>query len=232
MKTTAFVLLLVFATTSFAADEIVFDCSTLAGWQKTGDWQVVGDVKLNATNDRVFVSQSGTGVLFNGAKGRTGDLVTTQEFGDVEVHVEFCVSKKSNSGVYYMGRYETQIYDSFGVEKDQYPGIECGGIYPWRNKDRAPMEGHSPRVNVSKAPGVWQSFDVIFRAPRFDANGKKTANAKFEKVVHNATVIHENVEVSRSTSGGFGGDEKATGPLRLQGDHGPIAYRNIRIRPL
>lgn len=230
MKTIA--LLLLASLPVLAADEIVFTCETLDGWQKPGAWQVAGGVKLNETNNNLLVAEPGKGVLVNGPTGRTTDLVTTQEFGDVEVHAEFCISKKSNSGIYFMGRYEVHIYDSLGVTNAPYPGIECGGIYPYRNAERQPMSGHSPRVNVSKAPGEWQSFDVIFRAPRFDSAGHKIADAKFEKVVHNGTVIHENVSVTRATSGGFGGAEKAAGPLRLQGDHGPVAYRNVRIRPL
>jgi hypothetical protein len=114
------------------------------------------------------------------------------------------------------------------VEKDKYPGIECGGIYPrWINE--ANVEGHSPRVNASKPPGEWQSFDIDFRAPRFDAGGKKIENARVVKVVHNGKLIHENVELKGPTRGGMANDEKAVGPLRLQGDHGPVAYRNIRI---
>jgi hypothetical protein len=70
---------------------------------------------------------------------------------------------------------------------------------------------------------------VTFRAPKFDASGTKTANAVFVKVVHNGKVIHENVEVSGPTRASGFGDEKPTGPLMLQGDHGPVAYRNIRL---
>jgi hypothetical protein len=87
-------------------------------------------------------------------------------------------------------------------------------------------------VNASRPPGEWQSFDVIFRAPRFDASGVKIANAKFVKVVHNGQVIHENIEVRGPTRGARFGDEKSAGPLLLQGDHGPVAYRNVRILPL
>jgi hypothetical protein len=132
-----------------------------------------------------------------------------------------------------MGRYEVQVYDSFGVEKDQYPGIECGGIYPrWSEQKKERIEGHSPRVNVSKPAGEWQSFDIKFRAPRFDTGGKKTENAKFVKVIHNGTVVHENVEVTGPTRATISETEVATGPLRLQGDHGPVAYRNIHIKPV
>jgi hypothetical protein len=149
----------------------------------------------------------------------------------VEVHVEFCIPKHSNSGVYLMGRYEVQIYDSFGVVKDEYPGLECGGIYPRWIGDKN-VGGSSPRVNVSKAPGEWQSFDITFRAPRFGPDGKKTGNARFVKVLHNGKLIHENLEVDGPTRATLWEDEKPTGPLRLQGDHGPVAYRDVQVREL
>ncbi|HLF95430.1 MAG TPA: family 16 glycoside hydrolase, partial [Planctomycetota bacterium] len=83
-----------------------------------------------------------------------------------------------------------------------------------------------------KAAGEWQSFDVVFLAPRFDAAGKKTANARFVKVTHNGQVIHEEVEVTGPTRAGAWEDEKPLGPIMLQGDHGPVAFRNLRVRPL
>ena len=132
------------------------------------------------------------------------------------------------SGLYFCGSHEVQVFDSYGKEP-QYPGISCGGIYPEWVKG-ANVRGHSPRVNVSRPAGEWQTFDVIYRAPRFDANGKKIANARFEKVVHNGTLVLEDVEIFGTTRSGL--PEKAMGPLRLQGDHGPVAYRNIRVREL
>lgn len=205
--------------------------SDFSAWrQPIGDWRIVGGVAEDPQNPQRLVAKDGSGVIVNGNKGKTSDLVTRDEFGDIEAHIEFLLSAKSNSGVYFMGRYEVQIYDSYGVEQDKYPGIECGGIYPeWINNQN--VRGHSPRVNVSRKPGEWQTFDVIFRSPRFDAAGKKTANAMFVKVVHNGKIVHENVEVFGPTRGGWG-DEKAVGPLRFQGDHGPIAYRNLRVREL
>jgi sugar phosphate isomerase/epimerase len=170
----------------------------------------------------------------NGDEGRTSDLVTREEWGDVEVHVEFLVPKGSNSGVYLMGRYEVQVLDSFGVAKSDYPGNECGGIYP-RWLDGTNVGGRSPRVNASRPPGEWQSFDVLFRAPRFDAAGRKTAHARFVKVVHNGITVHENVDVTGPTRAARYEDEAREGPrgpLQLQGDHGPVAYRNLRLRPV
>lgn len=122
------------------------------------------------------------------------------------------------------------MLDSLGVESPKYS--DCGGIYQ-RWKDGKGYEGVAPRTNASKAPGEWQTFEVVFHAPRFDEDGKKTANAKFVRVVHNGKVIQENVEVTGPTRAAtFENDEKPTGPIMLQGDHGPVAYRNLRIRPL
>jgi hypothetical protein len=153
------------------------------------------------------------------------------EHGDVEAQVEFCVPKNSNSGIYFMGRYEIQVLDSWGVEKPK--SGDCGGIYE-RWKDNQGYEGHPPRVNASKPPGEWQTFEVIFRAPRFDASGKKIQNARFIKVVHNGQVVHENVEVTGPTRAATYENvpEKSLGPIMLQGDHGPVAYRNITLKPL
>ncbi len=203
------------------------DLSAFAG--DTGDWEVVGEVKMDPADNRRFVTSPGTGVTVNGPNGRTRNLLSKLQHGDVEAHIEFVVPKGSNSGVYFQGRYEVQILDSWGVEHPKYG--DCGGIYQ-RWKDGKGFEGRPPRVNASRPPGEWQTFDCVFRAPRFDAQGKKIANAKFVKVVHNGKVVHENVEVTGPTRAAAFGDEKPTGPLMLQGDHGPVAYRNLWLRPL
>ena len=200
-----------------------------SAWRgNTGQWEIVGDTFTNPKNVKLLSSKTGSGVILNGPTGRTNNIVSKAEFGDIRAHIEFMVPKGSNSGIYFMGRYEIQVYDSYGVEKGQYPGIECGGIYErWDNNRNKGFEGHSPRVNASRAPGQWQTFDVIFRAPRFDKNGRKISNARFEKIVHNGILVHENVELTGPTRAGMYNDEKPTGPLMLQGDHGPVAYRNI-----
>jgi len=203
----------------------------LSTWQEpTGDWVIGGGAKTDPANPRRLVTTPGTGVLVNGPTGSTGNLLSKFQHGDVEAHVEFMVPQGSNSGVYFQGRYEIQVFDSWKVQKPKYG--DCGGIYE-RWGEKGGYEGHAPKVNASRAPGQWQTFDVIFRAPRFDAAGKKTANAKFVLVVHNGQVIHENVEVTGPTRAAtYEHDEKPLGPLMLQGDHGPAAYRNVRLRPL
>jgi hypothetical protein len=232
-----FMILLLFLAVRVSAKEsntsITLTGGDFSQWRdSTGQWQIAGDVFLKPENNKLLGIKAGTGVIVNGPDGRTTHLFSKDEFGDVKAHIEFMVSKDSNSGVYFMGRYEIQVFDS-QQKKSQYPGIECGGIYERWDENREPKgyEGHSPRVNASREPGQWQTFDIIFRAPRFNRRGQKVANARFEKVVHNGTVVHADVEVSGPTRASAYNDEKPTGPLMLQGDHGPVAYRNIRIEP-
>jgi len=194
-----------------------------------GTWAAVGAVALNPSAPRDFNSTPGEGVLLNSATSRTNNLITEAEFGDAEVHVEFCVPRGSNSGVFLMARYEVQIFDSWGVKEPQY--TDCGGIYArWSKEEKRKVEGHPPRINASKQPGEWQSFDIVFRAPRFDASGSKIENARFVKVIHNGVLVHENVEVTGPTNAAAYADEKPTGPVMLQGDHGPVAFRNLRVK--
>jgi len=198
----------------------------------TGTWQIAGGAMMDAQNPKRLAATNGSGVIVNGPKGKTVDVLSKADFGDVKAHVEFMVPQGSNSGVYFMGRYEIQVFDSWGVKQPQHS--DCGGIYQRWDEHRNPKgyEGRSPRVNASLPPGQWQSYDVIFRAPRFDAKGNKIANAKFVKVVHNGIVVHENEEVTGPTRASTYHDEQARGPLMLQGDHGSVAYRNIRILSL
>ena len=205
----------------------------LSPWRAdTAKWQVVGGARVYSSDDRVLTTTGGTGAIFNGPTGRTDNLFTKQEFGDVRAHIEFAIPKDSNSGVYLQSRYEIQVFDSW-QKQAEYPGIECGGIYERWDEDRNPKgyQGHSPRVNVSKAPGEWQTFDIVFRAPRFDKSGRKIANARFEKVVHNGVLVHSDVELTGPTRASAYEDEKPTGPLMLQGDHGSVAYRNLWVAP-
>lgn len=212
--------------------ERLYNGQDIAGWKTRGEgnaWLSAESVRVDPENPKQFIIRQGTGVLVNGPTGKTCDLITAQEFGDCEVHIEWTVPKESNSGVYLMGEYEIQICDSYG--KEQVTFSDAGGIYArWINEQN--VEGHAPRVNVSRAPGKWQSFDVVFRAPRFDAGGKKIENARFISVKQNGVLIHENVSLNGSTRGGLTGQEKARGPILLQGDHGPVAFRNFRVKPI
>jgi hypothetical protein len=143
------------------------------------------------------------------------------------------IPKQSNAGVKLMGRYEIQILDTHNAKK--LSGDSCGGIYPRAEQEpdyHHIDEGVPPRVNAAKPAGEWQSLEIEFIAPRFDMTGKKTSNAKFVRVVLNRKLIHENVEVSAPTGAAWRlVSEVPRGPLLLQGDHGPVAFRNIQVRP-
>jgi len=215
----------------------LFNGTSLDGWTANGEhtWRVAGGVALQPDNDRLLLIETGTGVMVNGDDGRTRDIRTTMEHGSCELHIEFCVAAGSNSGVYLMGQYEIQILDSEGTPDAELTPSSNGGIYPrWRTESRTNYEGSAPLRNASRAAGEWQVFDILFHAPRFahgaPAAGNRMAPAHFERITHNGVLIHENVECSGPTRGAWNDADIPRGPLRLQGDHGPVAFRNVRMR--
>jgi hypothetical protein len=188
---------------------VLFDGSDLTEWQHTDgrfpSWPRV----------------AGNAMEVNG-----GDLRTKQAFGDYKLHVEFKVpllpadvtgQNRGNSGVYQQERYELQILDSYG---DTTPANnEAGAIYTKKAAD----------VNAAKAPEQWQTYDIDFRAARFDAAGKKTENARIS-VIWNGKQAHKNFEIDGGTGGNIA-EGPSTGSIRLQ-DHGnKVQYRNIWIEP-
>ncbi|SHN37546.1 DUF1080 domain-containing protein [Chitinophaga sp. CF418] len=207
----------------------------LSAFREPGQsWSITSDASAKLDNPHVLDAVAGTGVLFNMPdKKRPGkDLFSTQEYGDVDIELDYMMAPGSNSGIYLQGRYEIQLLDSWNTKVSK--AGDNGGIYErWddsRPAGQQGYDGHAPRVNASRAPGLWQHMKITFQAPRFDASGKKTANARMLLVELNGVTIHENVELMGPTRGSIGGgDEKATGPLRLQGDHGAVAFRNITI---
>lgn len=207
-----------------AAEQIIepFNGKNLEGWnlkqpRNRSKW-TVGAAQVDPQNPEGLIGSlpaDGPGELINlDAKGV--DIYTVLKFGDCRIELEFMIPKGSNSGVYVMGEYEIQIIDSFG--KKDMTWSDLGAIY----------EAAAPKVNAAKAPGQWQSLAIEFQAPRFE-NGEKTANARFVKVTLNGQAIHENLEIKDRTPGGLTGKEVAEGPLMFQGDHGPVAFRNIKI---
>ena len=199
-----------------------FNGKNLDGWKQKGpatkSHLTVGTAKLNPKNAREFIVAKGGNELIN-AKGGGIDFYCEALFGDAIIEVEVMVPQGSNSGIYVMGEYEIQVLDSYGRKK--LSGGDMGAIY-----GAAP-----PRVNACKKPGQWQKYEIHFRAPRFK-DGKKIVNAKFLKVILNDQLLHENVEMKNATPGGVDGKEKPKGPLMFQGNHGPVSYRNIIIKPL
>jgi hypothetical protein len=196
--------------------------------QPLGEWFEAGAVKTDPDNEMILVAIDGEGVFINGEKGRTEHLVTRDAHSDIQLELEFMISQGSNSGVYLQGRYEIQIYDSWG--RENLSAQDCGAIYyRWDESTDVVFEGAPPPVNASKKPGEWQHLLIRFRAPQFNSEGKKIKNAVFEEVILNGITLHTNVEVTGPTRSSLDDIEEPTGPLMFQGTHGPVALRNIRM---
>ncbi len=202
----------------------------------TANWAIAGNIQADYSGTD-FKFSSGTGVLTNQLNAKTKpdakNIFTNFEHGDLYLEMDYNVPKGSNSGVYFQSRYEIQIFDSWGVANPR--AVDNGSIYErWDEKRPETMkgyEGHPPLKNASFAPGLWQHLEVLFQAPRFDASGKKTADARFLFVKLNGIVIHENIILSGPTRAAAFENEVAKAPLMLQGDHGVVAFRNIRYAP-
>lgn len=219
------IILLTTAAMAFAGPEAPFNGKDLTGWEiknKAAAKWTVGEANMSASDSKLLEVKPGAGALVNVVAGhnQSHDIYSTEKYGDMRLELEVMVPKGSNSGIYVMGEYEVQVFDSHG-KKDMTPG-DMGAIY----------SAAVPKVNASKAPGEWQKYVIEFRAPKFDEKGNKTKNAVFVKVELNGTVLHENVEMKGPTPGGLTGKEAATAPIMFQGDHGAVAYRNIKVTPL
>jgi hypothetical protein len=155
-------------------------------------------------------------------------LITKDEYQDFRLHVEFNVNeikdaddpeKNGNSGIYIQQRYEVQILNSFGVAKEDYKASYAGSIYKQKMPDRL----------VSRKAGEWQSYDIVFRAARFDGE-KKTENARIT-VYHNGELIHDDYELPNKTGAGRK-EGPEPGPIKFQGHHNPVRFRNTWIQKL
>jgi len=220
------------AQSSLPATAVPLD-SLAAFKAPAANWQLAASLGGDPRTEKQLTALAGTGVLVNNPTAEAkGDLFTSWEHGDLELDLDFLLTPGSNSGVYLMGRYEVQLFDSWGVTDPKFG--DCGGIYqrwdPARGAGHEGYEGVPPRANASRAPGLWQHLRIEFRAPRFDAAGRKTANARFVKVVLNGFVIHEDVEVTGPTRGTAFTAEAPLGPLRIQGDHGSVALRALACK--
>ena len=185
-------------------------------------------VLFNGTNLDNWVTRSGDAPVAwqveNGVMtvaSRTTDIMTKEVFGDAYIHLEFRIpdmpdkngQHKGNSGVFLHGRYEIQVLDSFGVESGRG---DCSAIY----------DKYSPLLNNCLPAEQWQSYDIIFRAPRFAADGSVSEKPRLT-LLHNGLPVHNNLILETITGASLTEDMVAEGPLLLQ-DHGcPVSFRNI-----
>lgn len=155
-----------------------------------------------------------------------GGIKTKREFGDIQLHLEFRTpapargedQDRGNSGVYIQGNYEVQILDSY-INETYIDGM-CGAVYKIK----------PPLVNASRPPGIWQIYDIIFRAPKLDSAGKLVKKATVT-VLHNGVLIQDHLEME-PTGSRIGTAEAARGPIFLQDHNHPVQFRNIWVREL
>lgn len=193
---------------------VLFDGTSLDSWQHVAG----GDVKWNVAEGAMTVEAG------------TGDIETKQGFGDVQLHVEWRTPAevsgdgqgRGNSGVFLQKRYEVQVLDSY--DNRTYSNGQAASIY----------KQYIPLVNASRGPGEWQTYDIVFRAPRFDSSGKLETPG-YITVIHNGVLVQNHVEI-RGTSV-YRGEPKYEAhpleqPLSLQDHSNPVSYRNIWVREL
>lgn len=185
---------------------VLFDGTDMSKWSGADEWKV---------QDGCVVSGPGT-------------PVSKDVFGDCQVHLEFASAEevkgsgqgRSNSGVFLMGKYELQILDSY--ENVTYFDGQCGAIY----------KQHPPLVNASRKPGEWQTYDIIWKCPRFDDEGKLVSPACIT-VLHNGVLIQNHFELLGDTPFNRAPEYKPhpdKGPLSLQYHGNPVRFRNIWVR--
>jgi hypothetical protein len=191
-----------------AGATVLFDGSSLDNWQQAADaspckWKLVSGNAMEVVPG-------------------TGSIETKQQFKDLDLHLEFRTSfmpygigqGRANSGVYLQGTYEIQVLDSYALNGEDN---ECGGIY----------KVGAPRVNMAYPPLQWQTYDIHFVAAKWDASGKKTADAHIS-VKHNGVLIQDNIDIPDATGGAkWKGEPNHPGPLQLQEHTNKIQYRNI-----
>lgn len=160
----------------------------------------------------------------------TGNIHTKDHYGDMQLHVEWRTpiedmgkegQKFGNSGIYIMGKYEVQVLNSF--HNETYPDGQAGAIY----------KQHPPMVNASRAPGEWQAYDIIFRAPRYNDDGSEKEPGRLT-VFHNGVLIqyHANIKGPTIAYNKDLPENTMKGPLMLQDHSNKVSYRNIWLREL
>jgi hypothetical protein len=195
------------------------------------NWNIAADAAVEYTKPHDMKALPGHGAVVNlPGDSAKAHLFTKNEFGDLELELDFMMAKNSNSGVYLQGRYEIQLLDSW--TRLQASASDAGGIYLRWKKERGVYEGTPPLMNVARAPGLWQHLLIRFRAPRFNEKGEKIRNARFEQVFLNGVLVQQQAEVTGPTGSSMFQDERPIGPVVLQGDHGPVAFKNFRYRDL
>ena len=233
----------------------LFNGKDLDGWKFRNPtakkvWVACDDVRLDPAEPARLLPVGKGGwpraALLCGDDGRGSDIMTAEDFYDYQLHLEFTVPKGSNSGVYNRGLFEIQVFDSFGVPKPAFH--DCGALY----------ERAIPRENLAKPPGEWQSFDITMKGKQLSLSGtaspstrtwtsatarptgrlraaepgeRRQARRPCRSSSARRTASTSAFSAKGGTRSGLDGPDRP-GPILLQGDHGPVAYRNLYIRRL
>ncbi|MDB5109356.1 MAG: hypothetical protein JWR67_470 [Mucilaginibacter sp.] len=202
----------------------------LDAFNKPGkNWVAVSSASADFSKSQNIKYKSGEGILLNTSKKDGTDLVSSQEFGDAEIDLDFMMAGSSVSAIYLEGRYGIKLADSW---KKQNPTLaDLGAVEQVTDNHGKAQDGSAPFMNVARAPGLWQHIKIKFRAPVF-VNGVKTKNARFEEVSVNGTTIQLENDLTGPTVFTIFKDEKASGPLMIKGNGGIVAFRNITYTPL
>jgi hypothetical protein len=197
---------------------VLFDGSSLSHWTVAD-----GGPAMCQIEDGAMACKTGS-----------GDLFSKEKFQSAQLHVEFAIPNmpdqhgqlRGNSGVFLQGRYEIQVLDSY--QNPTYANGSCGALYGQ----------YAPLVNASRQPERWQTYDIVFHAPRCDTEGKVTQKGTLT-LLHNGVLVQDHVEIQHNTPGSSGESVCDAGPLRLQDHSGfpgaPVTvmrFRNIWLRPL
>ncbi|MEM8484430.1 MAG: DUF1080 domain-containing protein [Bacteroidota bacterium] len=191
---------------------VLFDGTSLEAWQQKNGKEARWRLKEDYMEVRRW----------------TGSLYSKAAFGDIQLHAEWATpargigrgQHKGNSGIKLMGLYEIQILDSYSNET--HPDGQAGAVY----------SQYPPLVNASRPPGAWQSFDIVFRRPRFTASGALESPA-YLTVFHNGILIQDQVSLKGPTKGNSGYTPHADQlPIMLQNHRSKVRFRNIWVRKL
>ena len=163
--------------------------------------------------------------------GRGADLATTEHYGDMTVSLEYLLPQGSNAGVIVHGRYELQLLDAgHGQARSQAKELAKRDPGSFHKSGHLSAYGFAaPTALPDLAPGMWHALSFRFVAPRFDEAGTKMTDARFEAVTVDGVEALRSAELPGSTGKRKRGAETPTGPLVLQGDHGPVAFRNLKV---
>ena len=214
----------------------VIDPGTASTQEQAGKPPSDAIVLFDGVDASAWVGRDGGPIQWKIADGyvevvpRTGSIETKEAFGDCHLHIEWAAPEvvkgdsqgRGNSGVFLMGRYEIQVLDSY--DNVTYADGHTGAIYGQ----------YAPLVNASRPPGVWQSYDILFIAPRFE--GDELVSPAYATVLHNGVVIHYHQAIQGPTGhkivASYDEPHPPTGPISLQ-DHGDLVrFRNIWVRSI